>query len=513
MDEKINKNDELSGVAKGALLGFVGQFVEKGVGFLYNIFLPILIGISNYGIYTMAISITHIATILSFGGLTTGIVKKGSEFFSEKKFGELFSLVKFSLYFSITTSLISIIVILTSSKYISEILFKSKNFKWVLDILSISIPFTIVTGILLSFTVALKIVRYSIVVKNILEPILKFLLFLSLFALGFKLKGAIFSFTFTMMICSLISIFIFSNVKKKLPLKKPQNIDKKGLLSFSFPLIIPMLFYNILMWSNTIILGIHESNYKVGLFSIGYKISMLFLIFINAFIVPMEPRISKFILEKDIKGLKEFHHIITRWIFLLGLPVIFFMIFFSKEILFAINPKFEPAWIFLTILSIGPIFIFLSGPASSILVMSGKSNWQFYNTFSLLIFNFFMAIVLTRNLGATGIAISVSLTYFIFAALTSTEIFKLFKYMPIPKSILKILLINGIPIILLFFIKKISFFSSRWQIIPEMAIYFVFIAISYLIFESKNKKEEDLTLLKETYYRINDHFKNPEKYL
>ncbi len=510
------ENEYIPGLAKGVVVAIIGQLVEKGVGFLYNLLLPILIGISNFGIYTIAISLTHIATIISFGGLTKGIVKKGSDFHNEGNLGKLYSLIKFSIIFSVTIASIFILFSFSFPAEISKTFFKSSHYGWIIKLLFLSIPFTLTTGILLSFTVSLKIIRYSILVKNILEPLLKLSLFILFFALGFRLTGAVISFSSTMVICSIIALFIYLKTKNKLPKVGYEKINIKKILSFSLPLIlIPSLFYNILMWINTLIIGIFDTNYKVGLFALGYKISLIFLIFINGFIVPFEPRISDFIHNNEFEELKKFHHLIVRWIFLLGSPAMFFLTFFSKETLLCINIKFLPAWIFLSILSSGAIFTFIGSPALSIVIMSGKSTWQLLNTIFLVISNMLISIALIYYFKAIGIAISILITYILFAIITTLEVKKLYKYIPIPASILKILIFNTIPILVIYILNNLSTIHSITKItfIKDFFIFFTLYIMSYFLFEKRDKISEDATIIKNTYYRIKDHMKNPEKYL
>ncbi len=509
MKQNLEK-EYIPGIGKGVVVSTIGQIVEKGVGFLFNLILPILIGISNFGIYTIGISLTHLATIISFGGLTKGIIKKGSDFFNEKKYGKLFSLIKFSLFFSLGVVLFFILLFFTFSEEISWLFFKSKNYGWVIKLLSLSIPFTLITGLLLSFTVSLKIIRYSIFVKNILEPILKLIIFLILFGIGLKLSGAVISFSTTMAICTVISIFFFLKTKSKLPHVKAEKIDKKEILFFSLPLTLtPTLFYNLLMWINILIIGAFDTNYKVGLLSLGYKISLISLIFINGFTIPIEPRISDFIHVRDFEGLKNLHHSIVRWIFLIGSPVMFFLTFFSKETLFFINSKFFPAWIFLTILSVGSIFIFIGSPSLSIIVMSGKSMWQLLNTIFLLTTNVFISIILSHYYKAMGIAFSIVITYFLFSLITSIEIKKLYKYIPIPFSLIKILFFNTIPFLTIILLKKILYVPFLFYFIIFFTLYFA----AYLIFENKKNVKSDLEIIKNTYLRILDHIKNPDNYL
>ena len=76
VNDSINSEKQnILTAAKGGGVSFVGRIFEYVVRFVFGIFIARVVGVEQYGLYTLAITVSLIATNISMLGLQTGMVR------------------------------------------------------------------------------------------------------------------------------------------------------------------------------------------------------------------------------------------------------------------------------------------------------------------------------------------------------------------------------------------------------------------------------------------------------
>jgi len=197
------------------------------VGILKIKFLSVTLGTEGMGVLGQLLNINNFIIFLTTFGIPLGIVKYISEWESQDKYEEIYSLLKKIFLFSLFISVFISISIIIFAPYISILSFGSGKFKILIVFLAISFPFTVLTSLLESYLRGLK--RYNEFVKvTIINTIVSSAVFV-LFPLYLGVEGLEFSFLVSAIICTLIYLFFLLKWKiislKRLLSKVTVNVN------------------------------------------------------------------------------------------------------------------------------------------------------------------------------------------------------------------------------------------------------------------------------------------------
>lgn len=159
-------------------------------------------------------------------------------------------------------------------------------------------------------------------------------------------------------------------------------------------------------WTDIIMLGIYRSESEVGVYSVVVKLAATTSVILGATGVVLGPKIVELWSKNDIKNLKSIIQQSTKIIFFTSFPILFILLFFSKEILLIFGDDFVMGSFSLIVLSLGQLFYAYSGDAGMFLKMTGNQVFLLkLNIFSSLL-NIILNFILIKKLGIDGAAIA-----------------------------------------------------------------------------------------------------------
>ena len=127
---KNNHNDLKSIVESGSLI-LLGMFLAKLLGILNQIILARSLAPSDYGIFSLSISILAIFLTISMFGLGAGAIRYTAKYIGLNERGKLIKLINFSVLFCILSSVLFSTIIYLSRSYLLDFL-NISNYKLVI---------------------------------------------------------------------------------------------------------------------------------------------------------------------------------------------------------------------------------------------------------------------------------------------------------------------------------------------------------------------------------------------
>lgn len=197
------------------------------VGILKIKLLSVILGTEGMGVLGQLLNINNFIVFLTTFGIPLGIVKYISEWESQNRFEEIYSLLKKIFLFSLLLSVLISLFIIVFAENISILSFGMGSFRFLLVFLAISFPFTVLTSLLESYLRGLK--RYSEFVKiTIINTVLSTTVFV-LFPLYLGVDGLEYSFLASSVVCTLIYLIFLTKWKvisfKRVFSKIKVNVD------------------------------------------------------------------------------------------------------------------------------------------------------------------------------------------------------------------------------------------------------------------------------------------------
>lgn len=262
--------------------------------------------------------------------------------------------------------------------------------------------------------------RNMIVMSSFLQLLIKVVITIALLGMGWALRGYMVAVVVssTTALISMLWVIRFHVRRLKHTTEVVSSATKKSWLSYSqvmygtYLLSVAGPFFERFLLASMIDLA------SVGVLLAIRQLQMFLqvpLTIISTGVAPM------FVAAKagDDEAVKHTYYIATDWVCRLGLPLLFFMLFFGGEILAIYGSAFAMAGQFpLMLLVIAQILNLLTGPVGTMLEMIGHERKIFYFNVISNVIGFGCMLALVPFLGLVGIAVGAALSTLCFNVMT-----------------------------------------------------------------------------------------------
>jgi O-antigen/teichoic acid export membrane protein len=492
-------NDSLGKIARGAGIALVG--VTSGL--LFNFIARLIIaryGLqANYGIFSLALAVLNIATILASLGLHQGATRYIAYFRGKGDSAKMRVTISASIKIPVIASVILSLVIFFTAETIAFTLFHAPDLSLPLKIFAAGIPFFTMIHVLGSIFRGFDLMEPQVIFQYFILNIL----FLILFAVAIVVHlpfTAVFYAYLAALVITFVALAIYTT--RKLP-QLTGSIDSmnvkpitKELLLFSLPLMGVAMLHMVITWTDTLMLGYFKPPEIVGLYNAAHPLAHIISVPLTALLLIYTPVATGLYSRNLMPELRRNYTIATKWLMFMVLPIFLILFLFPGTVLkLFFGTGYIPAANALRILSLGFIINNLAGPNGSTLTATGHTRLLMWTVLAATIVNIIMNILLIPPLGIVGAAIASAISITLANIIRTARLYSLYRAQPFSKNLIKPI-INCVA--LAFFIQAIAqhFLTITWWILLILFIlYYGIYGLATLFTKSFDK--EDIAMLLE----------------
>ncbi len=454
MSSKIPKQS--GKIAKEATISFIGMGFGDAVRYLFTAILARFAGVEFLGIYSLANSITRIGEVFGRAGLHSGVMRFVSRLDKETEIDEvkqrILSGLKLGLIFGIVIMLLQI----AFADWLAFELFNgSELLKTVLIISSVSLPFATIMAISAFATQGYKLLKYKVMVLNIIRPVI--MLICVLISISFFTKDA--AIKYPLLISSVFSSFaavIFLGKLTKIKMSQIFSVVMdKELLRFSYPLMFVTILGTFMHWMDIIMLGYFTDTATVGLYHPAARTAGLLRTVLLAFMGIFAPMMSEYHRKGDIGEMGNLYKLIVRWIITLSLPLAIILILYSKKIMLLFGVNYLSASNVLIVLTGAAFLQTIFGGGGQTLTMTGFTKVNLVNSIIVVLINITLNIFWIPHYGIIGAAYATFVSMALLGFLRIVEVNHYIKISPFSIKLIKPIFAGGIMILVLSLFKPI----------------------------------------------------------
>lgn len=431
-------------IGKGAAYTFAGVVLAKGMAYLWRIIIA-RIGPEGYGLFSLALAVLGIVSVVSFLGLDSAITRYIAYYQGKNDPSRMKGVITSTLKITLPISFILSAIVFLYSDFISITIFKNPNLSSLIKIMSLGIIPSIVYSISISALTGLKKIEFVVFSKQIVESVIRLIATLIMLYLGYGILGVGFAYVASYFFAGASALYFLEMTHPFIRTKIRAVSLKKELLGYSLPLLMSGIIYQILTWTDTFMLGYFKTASDVGIYNTAVPTAGLLLMASGALSTLFIPVITTAYAKGLMKNIHATHIKITKLIVAANTPIFLLMFFFSKDILtFLFGKEYSGGAITLSILSIG---IFISSAvttSSQILSMLKKTKTIMVLTILSLITNAGLDYVLIPIYGMNGAAFASTFSIIFTSFFISVFAFKSIKIHPFDKSLIHLLLLSVI---------------------------------------------------------------------
>jgi len=480
----------LQRIARGTGIVFAGTVISMFFGFLSRAVIARYFSTGEYGVFNLALTVLSIALVIATLGFQNALPREVA-FYKEREPSRVSGLISTALIIVALNSIIWTIILTLGAGNIAQV-FNEERLVHALKIVAFALPFSTLIGTIVSISRGFGRVREKVYFQNMVYPT-AFLVLIALGAfLNFPFTYVFFAYVLAQVITLLALTFDVWKVKL---FEFGISLDLKlgrELIIFSIPLLLTGILGFVMTWADTLMLGYYKSSEVVGLYNAASPIAKLLPIFLNSAAFLYAPIASQLYAQEKLGELKRVYQILTKWVFLLTLPIFSVMFLFPEATIgFFFGGKYVGASRALQILALGFMFHTFLGLNGASLVVIGESSFIMIPNLVSAVFNVILNAFLIPIYGINGAAIATAISYFTRNILSSLRLYQKSKIHPFSWNYVKPLAIS---LVLLGLIQSLHLrISSIWYAIPVLIIFLG--VYFFLVLLSRSLDKEDVELL------------------
>jgi O-antigen/teichoic acid export membrane protein len=391
MDSSERVYDEkLSRAARINALGTVAKLLHP----LYLVLAARLYGPAAIGLYLLAVSFVEIAASVIVGGFKDGIVMFGgrADLSTDPSHRDRIHRIMASSLLLVGACCAALLAAaLLGGELMLDAFFSrdasaaatGEALLGVLPSLVWVLPAIAIMELGVAATRSLMLMEYDTVIVGVLRPLL---LGISTTAAWFvmpDLRGLIWAYLLTNVLLAAAGVWAFTRHFSLLEVGRHLvrlRIDR-GLVAFAIPQSLNLTLNNFITNVDRLMLGYFGvSPELIGFYAIAATVMRNIRHAKLAFSGAFSPVIARLHAERRIPELEESFGVVARWALTIALPVLVVVLGLRREILWIFHPSYTADSAFMILLAVPPVLSCWIGLAGNVVVMTGHSRWNLFNS-------------------------------------------------------------------------------------------------------------------------------------
>ena len=383
-------------VARGAGISTAGQGVGRVLGYVAQVVVARLLGVSLYGFYTAGVAAVNGFHILSRFGMENGVVRYVAHYREEGDAARVRGTIIQALLITLAISLALSVVMFFGAGLIADRLPKDAPLMaTVLRAFAFVLPFFVFMSMTAWATQGFQTVTYAAYIQQLIRPALFLALVGVCYVIGAQMIGVIAAYGVAMFLAGLAGLYY---LKKLFPplfdRRTPAKFETRALFGVSVPMSIAQGAQYLNNWSAILILGAFAAGAPVGIFNAAARTATFLTVVRFAFSGIFSPIISSLYARQNMQEMGRLYKDVSRWIFTGAFGLFLVIVVFAPEVMAVFGEGFAAGATALIIVAVAQLYSSSVGPAPRMLAMTENQN---------------LAMIATAVAAGTGVVVSLIL--------------------------------------------------------------------------------------------------------
>ncbi len=437
------KDDGVSVLAKQGSITFVGNVANGVFGFAIVMVLTRFVSPSIYGLFILATSVILFMQVFANLGLPLAIDYFVPQYLDDNEPGKAKGVIVQVTGTVLITSTLVALLLAVSAAPISRF-FGEPALRVALLFLSVTVPMLAIYNVLLTSYYSIKKLQYRVLMRDLVRPIVRFLVTVGLLVAGLGLLGVVGGYIIGLLVAITVGVIVFIYKAWEIMAADTEFVPAWPLVSYSLPLAMTSVVYVLMGHVDYFILGYFLESDDVGVYRVGYMLGSALLLIFNSLAPVFKPLIAE--TRDDTDRVEQRFRVAARWIAGFTLPMAITLSLGATAYLSVLyTPQYSAASAVVALLCVAFLInVTFGGPDGTLLQGMGYPRVVFLNTVVLFGSNMVLSILLVPSFGINGAAIGSATALILVGLLTIGELYYLAGIHPFTIDFVKIFL-AGIP--------------------------------------------------------------------
>lgn len=396
-------------LGKGGAVQMGGQFLARGLHFLFVAVAVRILGPGGYGIYRQVKQVLTTLGEIAPGGFNYAAVREIARARAAGDHGAVRGAVRFSLRGAAVVSLLLFAGVVLGADRIAATFADSLQTRElmasVLRVGAIFVPLYALMQVLRFATQGYKTMVPSVLVGSVVQPGMAVLLSLGALLWGLGIDGVIVAEVIATGVAFLVAAHYYLRIRTEEERLARPSWDAGRMTRFALALGGTRLFNTQSLGLGVIILGLAGTDREVGLFAIALSLQTLGVTFFQSIINIWAPVVADVYERRDLARLESLYQTLNRWVATFSLPILMALIVRPDVFVRVLGGRSAAeAATLCAILAVGNVLFVATGPTSYVLAMTGHTAINFLNSFLAVVLYVVLGALVVPEYGAIGMA-------------------------------------------------------------------------------------------------------------
>ena len=397
-------------VAKGGAVQIAGQITQRSLSFVFTAVAHRILLTGGLGLYRLVAQVLAIGGQIGLLGFNYAAMRWISKARVAKQPGGVRGAAAVGITGSAIASLLVAVAIVIFAPRIAPIFCDTtKNcdlseFEQLLRVGALYVPFFALMQVLRYCTQAYKTMVPSVIVGNIIQPAVRFLIGVAFLLAGFEVMGAIVTLVISMAVGAVAGAFYLQRMLRGEERTATPVRPVGEMIRFALPQAGSSLLGIQSLGLGIIVLGALDTKFQVGLFTVALSLQGPAGVFLSGIVNIWAPVVSDLYEKGQIERLGSLYQTITRWIATFAFPISAAMILEPDLFLIFFGKDAADAAPIIAVLAVGNLFYSGTGPTGYLLSMTGRPGVNFVNSILGVGLYIALGLAIVPKHGALGMA-------------------------------------------------------------------------------------------------------------
>jgi O-antigen/teichoic acid export membrane protein len=399
---------DVAHVPRQATIRFAGLAFDKLLGYVFALFVAKAYGSNDLGLYLFGVGLIDVLVAVARLGQERAAVRLVASLKATEKNSEIAAAARATLAITLGPALALAFALYFLSGQIADLLARPELSQF-LSSAAPALPAIIFADAFLWTTEGMGAQRYVSLIRLSAEPVTRVALTaLLFFILGDSADAGTLGLVYTISVMgtAALSYIAYRRLIPHHAATRPWRVYARGLLAVGLPVWGQMVLARLLARADLFLIFSFVSATAAAHYTVGLRTALLPTMIAMAFDAALRPAIADALAKERHGHLKAQFLQVTRSVLMLCLPAIVILQFFPERVMSVIGVQFIDASQVVSLVAAGTLAGFLTGPASSALVMSGLARIPFVNGLIAGAVRLTLCLALIPTLGMTGAAIA-----------------------------------------------------------------------------------------------------------
>ncbi len=480
-------------IARGTVTNFLGV-LARSLNLIFYIFLSQVYGAQIVGIFVISRSYVDIISKLGILGLDRGILTQAARHKARGDEATLYRTVAQALWIGLVATSVVIVLLEVGIIPLMSRFYHRLDIVIPLRIMGLGMLFWTISAILMFATRALRIMKYEVIVKNVIEPSSILLFAVPFFFLGWGITGLSVAFLLSVVCGTGAAVYFFARkFNWKRILRSLFSKEERGkLFRFSLPIGIYDMLNLLLQRIDLFILGYYSLSTTVGVYSIAQNAAFTFRKVRQSFDPIVIPVLSASRQLRDRVALLKQYQNVTRWVLILNTGFFGLCFFGSRSIMRIFGGEFVAGATAMLVLTAAVIVNSIFGIAELFLLID-RPMINLFNTIGAVTAAVSLNLLFVPRWGLVGAAAAMLATYSLMNIVRMIEVWFLYALHPFTFNHLKVVIAAMPSLALVHGIKLLI--VDTWTIAADLVSVVAFLACYLTFLFALGLAEEERALI------------------